>query len=470
MAAERPRNVLLFVVDGLRTDALGCYGSALGATPNLDRFAGRAMRFEQCFCQHSVCMPTRASLFTGRYPHVHGVWANGCALSRDEVTLPAVLAEHGWATGAAGKVHFEPQQAYADHLSPIIGPEPYYGFDEVHLSENCLGAEYLRWIEQEHSARYDLARGRRDVPEEIHELRWITDQSIDFLARQASAGRPFFSYCSFHELVPPCTPPAGWGGHYAPADMPVPELRDDDLDRRPAWYRACYEGYVANGRQPDEPTLRRYIASYYDQLRFIDHQFGRLLETVDRLGLSGTTDVIFTADHGLSLNDHWQWRHGPYLFDQVVNVPLVWRTAGGGGVTGELVESIDLMPTILDRLGAPLPAGCQGTSLNPLLSAEPGAAGREDVLFEERCAPDFEARGLPPTTADLIGLRTTAWKLIWDVQSGEGELYDLRHDPGEFVNLWHDPAYRSQRAEMQARLMARLAAARDPLPKRRYGW
>ncbi|MBM3957406.1 MAG: sulfatase-like hydrolase/transferase, partial [Gemmatimonadetes bacterium] len=116
-------NVVLFITDGHRADTVGCYGNALVRTPHLDAFAAEGALFRRSFCSHSVCMPTRASIFTGRYPHVHGVWANGVPLPTTEVTLPQVLAEHGYATCATGKVHFEPQQAYRDHLAPVLGPE-----------------------------------------------------------------------------------------------------------------------------------------------------------------------------------------------------------------------------------------------------------------------------------------------------------------------------------------------------------
>lgn len=106
------RNVVFFITDGHRKEMLGCYGNELLETPRIDGFAQDAVRFDHAFCPHSVCMPTRASLYTGRYPHVHGVWANGLSLSRDEVTMPQVLSDSGWTTGASGKVHFEPQQMY----------------------------------------------------------------------------------------------------------------------------------------------------------------------------------------------------------------------------------------------------------------------------------------------------------------------------------------------------------------------
>lgn len=481
------RNVVVFITDGHRRDAVGCYGSELIETPNIDGFAAQGARFERAFCAHSVCMPTRASIYTGRYPHVHGVWANGVALPTMEITLPQVLGQAGYATCAAGKIHFEPQQQYRapqqpGHVDftpgrshpgtiPVIRG-PYYGFDEVHITENVLGQEYLSFIAQHYPHLNEQVRTRRDMPEEAHELTWITNQAIDFITRQAQAGRPFYCHCSFHELSPPCTPPLGWSGYYDPADMPIPELREDDLDGKPWFYRACYEGYVARGRQPDEQTLRSYWASYYDQARFLDHQFGRLLAALEAAGVAQNTVVLLVADHGLSLNDHWQWRHGPFLFDQVTNVPMIWRVPGApaGVVTGELVEQVDIVPTILQACGVAVPPGVQGQSLLPLIRGEEGARGKESVLLQEREAPDLAARGLSPAEVTQWGLRTTDWKLIHHPGRDYGELYDLRNDPGEFHNLWADEGYRAQRRELERLLLERVLASQDPLPERHYEW
>ncbi|MFO8082114.1 MAG: sulfatase-like hydrolase/transferase [Armatimonadota bacterium] len=464
------RNVVLFMTDGHPKDILGCYDNDLLSTPAIDGLASDGVRFERAFAAHSVCMPTRASVYTGRYPHIHGVWANGCRLAESEVTMPQVLSEAGWTTGAAGKVHFEPQQA-CDTLIPRVEGE-YYGFDEVHLSENRLGEEYLAWVDQQHPELSDIARSRRDVPEEIHELQWITSQAIDFIQRQAEAHTPFFCHCSFHELSPPCTPPEGWGGHYDPADVPIPELHADDLDRKPDFYRECYEGYLANGRQPDEPTLRRSVASCYDQMRFIDHQFDRMMRTLDDLGIADDTIVLFMADHGLSLNDHFQWRHGPFLFDEVTNIPMIWRLPGGasGEVTHEMIEQVDVMPTILDALGVDVPAGVQGRSMLPLLCGDQDASGRDSVLMQERQAPDLAARGLEPERITQWAVRTHEWKLVHYPGEDFGELYDLREDPGEFRNVWGEPGYAAPRAQMERLLLDRIAQSRDPLPERHYAW
>lgn len=191
------------------------------------------------------------------------------------------------------------------------------------------------------------------------------------------------------------------------------------------------------------------------------------------LGLWDDTLILFTADHGLSLNDHWQWRHGPFLFDQVINVPMIWRVPGltrPGISTAELIESVDILPTVLEWCGVPCPPGAQGQSLMPLIFAQPGARGRESVLVQERQAPDLAARGLDPNSVTQVGVRTHDWKLIHYPGCPHGELYDLKNDPGEFTNLWADPGCRARRAELERLLLDRILASQDPLPLRQYEW
>ncbi|MBI2441423.1 MAG: sulfatase-like hydrolase/transferase [Lentisphaerae bacterium] len=468
------KNVVLFITDGQRADALGCYGNRILRTPNIDAFAAQGVLFRQAFASHSVCMPTRASIFTGRYPHIHGVWANGVALRKSELTLAEVLRRNGYATGAAGKLHFEPQQAYSQQIAPVIsGQEPYYGFEEVHLSENYQGQEYLDFIDRHFPELSQQARRREPLPEEAHELQWITDKAIEFIQRHTRAQQPFFCCCSYHELIPPCHPPLPFCGLYAPSDMPVPELRESDLATRPPFYRQCYEGYVAKGLQPDEAAIRRTTAAYYDQAGFIDKQFGRLVAALKEAEVWENTIVVFTTDHGLALGDHYQWQHGPFLFDQVINVPLIWRApavTAPGNASAALVEQVDIMPTIIDLCGLPPPAGMQGATLLPIIRQEAGAVGKESVLIQERQAPDLKLRGVDPQSVTQYGLRTKDWKLIHYPNCSYGELYDLRNDPGEFENRWADPGYSAQRHELEHRLRERLAGAADPLPDRHFDW
>jgi arylsulfatase A-like enzyme len=135
-----------------------------------------------------------------------------------------------------------------------------------------------------------------------------------------------------------------------------------------------------------------------------------------------------------------------------------------------MVETVDLMPTVLDWCGVPVPAGVQGQSLLPLIRGDAGATGRESVLIQERQAPDLAARGLDPAAVTQWGIRTRDWKLIHYPACPYGELYDLRQDPGEFGNLWADPGYRSVRGDLGCLLLDRLALTQDPLPARHCDW
>ncbi|NOZ22961.1 MAG: sulfatase-like hydrolase/transferase [Planctomycetes bacterium] len=467
-----PKNLVLFITDGHRADCLGCYGNPILQTPNIDAFAKDATLFRQSYCTHTVCMPTRASIFTGRYPHIHGVWANGCRLPKDEVTLPQVLAANGYATGACGKIHFEPQQEY-DQYAPIIEDLPYYGFQEVHLTENKLGIEYIRFVEQNFPDLVEKVKKRASgLPEEAHELHWITSRAIDFVKDKVKSSQPFFLSCSFHELIPPSNPPETFMDMYRPEDMPPAKVKEGEMENKPWYHKKSYEGYMSCGRQPDEKTLRDILVSYYRQASFLDKQFGQLTDALKDAGVWDDTIVIFTADHGLVLNDHYQWRHGPFLYDEVINVPLIWRVPGmeSGTVTDDLVESVDLMPTILDLLDIETPAGVQGQSMRPLVMGEKGAQGRESVLVQDRESPDLEPRGIEPSEVTLVGVRTKDWKLIHYPGCPYGELYDLKNDPDEFDNLWHDAGHANPRKEMERLLLERTLAARDPLPERHFHW
>jgi len=468
---EKP-NILMFITDGHRADSLGCYGNPVLRTPHVDAFAREGARFTGAYSAHTVCMPSRASIWTSRYPHVHGVWANGVPLSRDEVTLPQVLADNGYRTCAAGKIHLEPQQG-PEYPPRIAEGESYYGFQEVHLSENKIGAEYLQFVRDEFPDLAEAADKRRPVPEDAHELAWITGRAIDFVRRSATDGAPFLCSCSFHELSPPCHPPLGFDDLYRPEDMPPPKRKQGELDNKPPYYTECYDGQMRLGRYPDDDTYRRYMTTYYNQTTFIDKQFGRIIAALDDLGVADRTIVLFTADHGLTLNDHWQWRHGPFLMEQVINVPMIWRVpapAPQGRVVEELVESVDIMPTILDLCGVGPPPGVQGRSITPLLAGAEGAEGRESILAQDRESPELLAREVDPAGFKIIAVRTSEWKLIHYPGEPHGELYHLASDPDEFENLWPCPEHLRTRRQMERLLLDRLAAAEDPLPRRRYSW
>ena len=481
-------NLLLIVIDGFRSEMIGCSGNSLVQTPNIDALAKKSVRFENAFSAHSVCMPARASIFTGRYPSVNGVWANGVPLSKNEITIAHVLKDNGYATGSSGKHHFEPQAApgYPPDLKSL--PD-YYGFKEVHLSENLKGSEYTEFVQKNYPEFVRTVKrkgsenvGRtadllvnRSVPEEANQLNWIVNQTINFIKDKAKKDEPFFAFTSFHELIPPSFPPADFQKMYDPAEMPMPKRREGELDNKPPHYKKVHEMQVKSGWQPDDEKYKTIMAGYYAEMSFIDKQLGRIIKTLENLNLMDNTVIAIMGDHGLCLNDHWIWRHGPWLYEQVIKVPLIIYDPAlhGGKVIEELVESVDLMPTLLESLDVPPPAGVQGKSFRPLLMNKSGAQGKETIWVDDRDSPellDAHTNAFGLESFRVMALRNKDWKLIHYPGSPWGELYNLNNDPGEFENLWAEPQYRNIKNEMQAQLLDRVIEGNDPLPVRQYPW
>lgn len=450
---------------------MGCAGNRILETPNLDKLAATGVRFAQHYCVHGVCMPNRASLFTGRYPSAHGVWANGVALRRTEQTLADVLDHAGYATASAGKHHFEPMRG-AGYPPRLQAGQSYYGFREVHLTENVPGDEYKSYLRANFPALKDADLRRPGLPEEATEIHWITNQTIDFLRRQQSVSRPFFAYCSFKDLTPPDTPPASFATMYRPADMPEPVRRKGELDGKPPHYRRVHDYQLKIGRYPDRETLPKMLAAYYGQMSFIDKQVGRIVSALQQADLAQNTVIAVTADHGLCLGDHWIWRHGPWLYDQVLHIPfLLYDPASPQArVVNHLTQTPDVAPTLLDCLGVKAPAGMQGKSLRSLMAGGGAGAVRGFAYAEDREADELQANGVDPAGFEVYALRTKEWKYVHYARQSYGELYNLTNDPGELDNLWDDAGRRNVRNEYRDRLLEALLAVRDPLPARTASW
>jgi arylsulfatase A-like enzyme len=507
--AIRPRpNVLLIMTDQHRGDALGCAGNPVLRTPALDRLAREGARCARAYVQNPICMPSRASLFTGRYVRSHRVWTNGVCLPPEEVTLAHVLGAAGYRTAAVGKLHFTPtggppgpgryeaQAAWRDPAPAAALDDwsgPYYGFQTVQLAlgHNAPGGHYGRWLRREHPEAlplFDRAAALRPpsgapeswksgLPVAQHSSTWVADTTIDFLRRQVgpdgpdAAGRPgapFFAVCSFPDPHHPFAPPAPWADAYDPAAVPPPVRRAGELDRLPPHFREHFRGaWSRRGSTPPahpdglpEAQVREIIAHYYGMISLVDDNVGRVLGALDALGLAADTLVLFTSDHGELLGDHGLLLKGPFLYESLVRVPLLWRLPGriaAGATLTHPVAHVDVVPTVLDLLGYEAPLGVQGQSLAPALRAGPAApALRPWALTEYRT-------GFSPDLS-LKQIQDGRYKLTWYGHGAFGELFDLVADPHELENRFHDPACAGVRRELQDLLLRALQETDDPLP------
>ncbi len=486
--AHAQPNILFLCTDQQRYDSLGCYGNQAIRTPAIDGLARDGVLFERCYVQSPVCAPSRASLLTGSYVHNHGLWANGVALPPHEALLSRTLADADYDCGLIGKLHLNAayrgrtERRYDDGFRVFK-----WAHDPTHGSpENA----YHRWLARGYPDRYAAAmangpgRSGHDpvgfdvMPTEAHYSHWVGEEAISFLREERDPARPFFLWANFYDPHHPFVAPKEYRDRYDSATLPRPIGQPGELaDRPPILTEASHKSYAGFARgftdyAPEE--IQEVIAAYYAMVTLIDDEVGRILAALDDLGLAENTLVIFTSDHGEMLGDHQLLLKGPMLYEGAVRVPLILRWPGhlpNGARCGDLVEWIDLCPTMLDVAGVPPLPGNQGLSLLPLARGEPEAPRRGWALCEYRnSGHPYD----PPVHATM--LRRGRYKVI--VHHGEpasgrdrcGELYDLEADPQELHNLWADPAAASVRIELQEFLLDALVATEDRSQSREALW
>lgn len=444
---ERP-NVLLIMADQLRKDALGAYGNPVVRTPHLNALAATGVRFENCWVQHAACMPSRACIFTGRYPMAHRVRSNGVPLSEHETTMAHVFARNGYRTGGAGKFHFLPHYPYRSPLPMMENhPGPYYGFQEFHLGEDGRSGEHWVWIQRTHPEYHNVPDHK--IPLELHNSHWSTSHTIDFIRTCAKQREPFFAFCSFVDPHHSYNPPFPYREMYRKQDMPEPIGREGELDDKPPKLKT---------RMKKREGVRGDVAynrtQYYGEVTFIDDSIGRILKALDELGLRDDTLIVFIADHGDMLGDHGLYFKG-LAYPQSANVPLLFNWPArvkSGKVVNGIVQEIDLLPTIMELTGLETPPGVQGRSQAKLLTTDSADTGQE-YAYIEHAGSDYS-------------LRSLKWRFTAYPGHDYGELYDVQKDLHEFHNLWDGPRHARLKHELTQKLLARIVETRDPLPVR----
>jgi choline-sulfatase len=481
-------NILFICTDQQRYDALGCYGNTYIQTPVIDRLADEGVLFEQCYVQSPVCAPSRASLVTGQYPSVHGLWGNGVALPEGAALFSRTLADGGYDCGTIGKMHLA--ACFDGRTEPRPADDGFrlyrWAHDPSHASpEN----DYHRWLGEHHPALLDDARaggprvrhgaaGFDTMPTEAHYSRWAADTAIEFLADERDVEKPFFLWVNFYDPHHPFVAPQEYLERYDPASLPDPVGFPGELDTKPDIQRQSsaesYAGHARGFADHDSGEIKGIIAAYYAMVSLIDDEVGRILDCLDAKGLADDTLVIFTSDHGEMLGDHQLLLKGPMLYEGAVRVPLIMRWPGhlpAGERRPDLVQWLDLNPTFLDAAGLePLP-GSQGQSLLPL------ARGDEDAQPRGWAICEYLNSGHPyDPPVFLTMLRHDRYKLIVEhgppatTRPRTGELYDLNADPTELRNLWDDPAAADTRIALERMLLDVMVATRDRSQPREAHW
>ena len=454
---DRP-NILLLFSDQLRRDALGIYGNPIVQTPNIDALARQGMVFNRAYTPSPVCMSARHCLVTGHRPKVHGYWSNNeIAMDCRIPTLPRLLRDNGMIAQAIGKMHFMP-------------PRAHHGFDRMLLMEETPATreedDYLLYLKtqglghicHQHGVRHVLYHQpqRALVPEEHTGNHWVADRSIEFL--QANAGRGFFLWSSWIAPHPPFNTVKRWAEFYDAGDMPLPATDPDEVvgsHAKAMHFLADVDGGTPQRR---ERRIRRMKACYYAQVSHVDEQVGRILNSLEELGLAENTLVIFTADHGEMLGDHGSWQKSTH-YEGAWGIPMIVRwpkRIPAGGRSDAFVSLLDVLPTCLGAAGIAYPSFDVPPPGASLLDAD--AIGRRDAVFAE------EGRG----DARWLAVRTDRFKLAWHIKDATWEFYDLAADPGEFRDLivkGMNPEQAKAFQDLQRRLVEyERTNGFDPLP------
>ncbi len=437
-------NLLILTNDQHRADCVACYGNSVVRTPAADRLAREGVRFSDHYVQAPQCVPSRGSLHTGRYPHVHRAFTNRSRLPDREHTLASTLNERGYLTASIGEKPFAPNESKG-------GFQLISGDAEVNAGLRKAGWNGEKLKEFQEALKQPFQTVPAPYPEELDGSSVFASLAVDFL-RQNRA-KPFFLHVNFRRPHHPFDPPRPYDRMYEGATVPPVYRRDNEMANKPPQQVSALASSVGfDLRKMTAEDLRRITSYYYGSITLTDKCIGRVVDELDSLGLASNTLVVFNSDHGEMLGTHGLLFKGGYMYDDLLRTPLFLRLPGkvpAGRALDAMVQEIDLMPTLLGLLGAPVPEGVQGRSMIPLIEQQQGVRWNETVYAE---FPTIKA------------VRTRDWKLVYYPGKTYGELYDMRNDPHELANLWDDPSRAQARHEMMGRLADWLISSHDPLP------
>ena len=453
---EPQPNIVLFMTDQLRRDALGCYGNRICQTPNLDQLAEQGTCFENAFTVSPVCSPSRASLMTGLYPHNSGVMINthiapawNRGLSPDMQTFSSILKQVGYAMDYVGKWH----------VNQDLGPCE-FGFDR-HEEKGCKknlisGTETVVNFANGSSAILAATNG---CAADETTLVTRTRGGIDIMRKRAEEGAPFFLRVDVTEPHHANTPPEPYASMYNPQDIPPWDNFYDDLQGKPDGHMRKREEWGLVGKDWD--WWSEIVAKYYGDVTHIDTCVGEMLGAIEELGIADNTILIFSTDHGDATGSHNHFEKAGTMYDEVFRIPLLARGPSGWVTPGRVdsfIRLLDLMPTFVEWSGGQLEKPVDGMSLAPLMQGETVTDWPDSVY----CENHGEVWGYH--TQRMV--RTRRWKYVYAPHTKD-ELYDLQDDPAELKNLIDDPEQAGVLREMKARLIGWNDATNDMF---RWNW
>lgn len=481
MSRQSIRNVLLITADQWRGDCLSVLQHPCVHTPHLDALAADGVCFRNHYAQAAPCGPSRACLFTGLYMHNHRSVRNGTPLDQRHTTLALEARKLGYDPVLFGYTDTSPDPRCHSPRDPVL--TTYEGvLPGMRTVVPALNEIPYGWYSDLRAKGYpvpptvsqDLFLPVSDYPGAAErgptfsppryraadsDTAFLTNALLTHFAEQPA--RPWFAHISYFRPHPPFLVPEPYNTRYDPQAVPAPvraASAAEEAEQHPllAYYLAttAQKSFFAagQGRVADlsERDIRQLRATYYGMMQEVDDHIGRIVAALKAMESYEDTLILFTSDHGEQLGDHWLLGKTGY-FDASFHIPLIVRDPRAqadqtrGRIVSQFTESIDLMPTILECLGAEVPVACDGVSLLPFLRSGGPSTWRQEVHFEF----DFrEVLGGGPGAAlhlrmdqcTLNVIRDHAYKYV-HFTALPPLFFDLEHDAGQFHNRANDPGY-----------------------------
>ena len=448
-AAERP-NIVFFLTDDHRFDALGFMGHPFIKSPHLDRLAAEGVHLKNAFVTTSLCSPSRASILTGKYAHSHRVVDNYHEVDRNLIFFPQLLQEAGYETAFIGKWHMgdenEPQRGF-DHWAAFRGQGTYYPD----------GRGTSRVVPQNNYDGYNV--NGEHVPQKGYITDELTDMSLDWLDDREDKDKPFFLYVSHKGVHADFVPRDKDRGIYKEEQWELPANLADTPENRagkPMWLinqRNSRHG-ADYGYNLEDFDLDFYYKRYCEALIPIDDAVGRMIDHLEEIGELDNTIFVYMGDNGFMFGD-FGLIDKRVAYEPSIRVPMIMRLPKGmqsGATVEEVVANIDIAPTLLSAAGVDTPDYMHGESFWNILKGDQDKPWRESLLYEYFWEWNY------PHTPTIHALRQAKYKYIryhglWDTD----ELYDLEADPEETTNLIDRPEHAERIVAMKAELFKILA-------------
>lgn len=453
---KRP-NILFIMSDDHAYQAISAYGGRLAdvcPTPNIDRIAKEGMLFKNCFVTNSICTPSRAAIFTGKYSHKNGVY-KFTALDQSQPTLPKYMQKAGYATCLIGKYHLHSNPVGLDYFSILPGQGDYHNPEFIQKGDEHPSG----WVTLGEPTVY-----------EGHSTDVITDQALDYLKNKRPKDKSFILFCHFK------APHDTWefAERYRDflEDVEIPEppnLFDNyegrsDMLRKQLQYIGSDWGNQTNfkektahleGKAKNKMQYQLFMKKYLRCVKGIDDNLKRILDYLDESGLAENTLVIYTSDQGVFLGEHGLYDKR-IMYEEALRMPFLVRWPGvvkPGTTSDGMILNVDFAPTIMAAAGLEVPSDMQGRRFLPLFKGNIPSDWRKSMYYRYYYS-HFE-------TESHYGVRTYQHKLIYFDRINQWELYDLEKDPHEMNNVYDDPEYKQVVKELKQELKRRQTELGD---------